>query len=293
MRNGNYPTFFLAALLPGLGAPLARGQYCAEPEYSDCVGGCSGACGDSCGAAQTTCEGVCDATYETCDAGCDVCCFAGCSDQECSDCRTTCSDTQTSCRSGCQLQCSNCRAPCEDSCEFVLCDYPPVCNAGGPYYVACQESEPLVRLDGSQCSDDHGLADGLQLWTTDCPGADFTSNGSLLSVFSIDPDECTPTQCGATLQITDGHFTASCDAGVFYVLGMAIFVNYENAPPAPADGTVELPYPTVTQGVNAASSSGTTVLFMRWGDYPESVTINKDIWIAPYGDGGLPVTIGD
>lgn len=95
----------------------------------------------------------------------------------------------------------------------IYCSVPPTCSAGGPYTAACQSPTTTVALSGaaSQDPDNRPLT---YLWTTDCPGGNFSNPTSATPNLTISTTTgCS--QCNVWLTVKDpGDLDATCSSTV-------------------------------------------------------------------------------
>ncbi len=93
---------------------------------------------------------------------------------------------------------------------------PPVCEATLPAAVECTGSTTAIDLDGSAASDPDGDPIAFS-WTTDCPAPSFddaTSAMTTLTFESAAPGVCGPSECTATLTVTDDSGLANTCAPI-------------------------------------------------------------------------------
>jgi len=85
---------------------------------------------------------------------------------------------------------------------LIIPNFPPVCDAGGPYAAECEGATTSLQLDGTGSSDPD--YDPLTYaWTTDCPGGSFNDPTSPMPVLTVDSVAPCALSCSATLVVTD------------------------------------------------------------------------------------------
>jgi len=96
----------------------------------------------------------------------------------------------------------------------LLAGEPPVCDAGGPYEVVCEDGRGMVRLDASASSDPDG--DAIEfLWTTDCPNTTIQDATSAQATLIIASSPGTVVSCSVFLTGSDGFAAEQCDEIIF------------------------------------------------------------------------------
>lgn len=180
-------------------APVCSNQ----AQINACVAAQCGICDSfsaTCGLTRGFCELACGSVTSTCISSCgsDLGCIFGCI--------ATLESCIGSCATTCNLCVAQCRGPCDNLCL--------VCDAGGPYSIACDTDGALViQLDGSGSDDPEDV--GLTYeWTTNCPGAAFNDNTIPSPQLTLAaPLNCL--ECSVTLTVTeeDGG-TSTCTAPV-------------------------------------------------------------------------------
>ncbi len=90
---------------------------------------------------------------------------------------------------------------------------PPVCGDVAPVTTECTGSSTAIVLDGSAAADPDGDPIAFS-WTTDCPAGSFDDTAAPITTLTFEsaaPGICGPSECTATLTVTDdGGLTDTC-----------------------------------------------------------------------------------
>lgn len=91
----------------------------------------------------------------------------------------------------------------------------PVCIAGGPSFVACNENVVFVPLDGSRSYDPDG-DDLTYEWQVGCPGTMLTDPTSVKTQLVVDTSQVCGATCAVRLKVRDGHTLTVCRVEIHF-----------------------------------------------------------------------------
>jgi len=138
---------------------------------------------------------------------------------------------------------------------------PPLCDAGGPYVLTCDNAPVSFVLDGSGSSDPDGNPLNYA-WTSSCGGLD---DASAISPTLTISDPCATPSCSVSLTVSDARKSKSCNPGSVVVNPKADLADVDFLGPltrvqVPIDDVTAFSIPLVNAGSCPARSDGADVV---------------------------------
>jgi putative hemolysin len=113
----------------------------------------------------------------------------------------------------------------------TVTNMPPLCEANGPYNVACSGATTTVLLDGIGRDANDDVV--TYAWSTDCPGGIFNDASSPMPELTVDTSPGCAVVCSVTLTVSDGALSNTCSSQV------SISDTQHPAITCPSDSTIE------------------------------------------------------